>query len=330
MELRQLATFLAVARHLSFTRASQELGYVQSSVTAQIKALESDLDAPLFERLGRRVTLTQAGHELRRHAQEILERAEQAREAVHVAHGRPHEARGILRVAAPGSLCAYRLPTVLRRLQDRFTRLSLVFGPAERTTVLDTLADGSLDVGFLLEESIVAPMLAVERLADEPLRLVAHPDHPLAASDRVATADLADQTMLVSEPDCAQREVVEREFQRAGIRPVVMEFLGVEAQKRCAAEGLGVAMIPVRAAAGETHRGELVVLPWQVAPVLGIYIARHKNRRIPALDALTHAARELWRERTADVDPAAFPTAGEARAVADGGPSGREAPEPDR
>ncbi|MBB4930960.1 DNA-binding transcriptional LysR family regulator [Lipingzhangella halophila] len=296
MELRHLTTFLAVAHHLSFTRAAQELGYVQSSVTVQVKSLENDLDVALFERLGRRVTLTPAGEELRTHARELLERAEQAREAVQLAHGQPHQVNGTLRVAAPGSLCAYRLPGVLRRLKERFPRLSLVFGPAERATVLDTLTDGSLDVGFLLEEDIVAPRLAVERLADEPLRLVAHPSHPLAAAEAVTTADLGDQTMLVSEPDCAQREVIEREFQRAGIRPVLMEFLSIEAQKRCAAEGLGVAMVPIRSAADELHRGELVTLSWEVTPTLGVYIAHHRDRRIPALDALAPITRDLWRE----------------------------------
>ncbi|RNL86455.1 LysR family transcriptional regulator [Halostreptopolyspora alba] len=296
MELRHLTTFLAVAHHLSFTRAAQELGYVQSSVTTQVKTLENELDALLFERLGRRVTLTQAGQELRQHARELLERADQAREAVRVAHGRPHQASGTLRVAAPGSLCAYRLPGVLRRLKERFPRLSLVFGPAERATVLDTLADGSLDVGFLLEEDIVAPRLAVERLADEPLRLVAHPSHPLATANSVATADLAEQTLLVAEPECAQREVIEREFQRAGIRPVLMEFLSMEAQKKCAAEGLGVALVPLRIAEDELHRGELAVLPWRVTPTLGIYVAHHRQRRIPALDALTEITRDLWRE----------------------------------
>jgi DNA-binding transcriptional LysR family regulator len=294
VELRQMTTFLMVARHLSFTRAAHELGYVQSSVTAQIKALESDLGVALFERLGRRVVLTQAGRELRRHAQDLLERAEQARSEVRAAHGRPHEPNGILHIAAPGSLCAYRLPGVLRRLQVRFPRLNLAFGPAGRTEVLDGLTDGSLDIGFLLEESVAAPMLVVETLAEEPLRLVAAPDHPLAGVSRVATADLGACTMLLPEPDCSQRMLIEREFQAAGIRPVVMEFVGVEAQMRCAAEGLGVALVPVHAAAEEIGRGGLAVLPWEHAPTLGIHLARHKNRTIPALDTLAATAREHW------------------------------------
>lgn len=294
MELRQLTTFLAVARHLSFTRAAQELGYVQSSVTAQIKSLESDLGVTLFERLGRRVVLTQAGQELRRHAQELLEHAEKARTEVRAVHGHPHEMHGTLHIAAPGSLCAYRLPGVLRCLRERFPRLNLAFGPAGRAEVLDGLTDGSLDIGFLLEESVAAPMLVVEELAEEPLGLVATPDHPLAGVRRVATADLGAYTMLLPEPDCSQRLLIEREFQTAGIRPVVMEFVGVDAQKRCAAEDLGVAMVPVHAAAEEIRRGELVVLPWEHAPILGVHVARHKNRTIPALHTLSATAREHW------------------------------------
>lgn len=294
MELRQLTTFLAVAHHLSFTRAAQELGYVQSSVTTQIKTLERDLGVRLFERLGRRVLLTAAGEELRGHSRDLLERCELARAATQRAHGRPHEFRGTLRVAAPGSLCAYRLPTVLQHVQQRFPQLSVVLGSADRATMLTNLADGELDVGLFLEEELHAPMLTVRRLGTEPLRLVAHPEHPLTTATRVSTTDLANHTLLLSEPRCAQRETMERELHRAGVRTTVMEFLSVEAQKRCAAAGLGLAPIPVRTALEDVERGELVILPWQVELDLGVFIAWHKHRQIPALNELIAAATNLW------------------------------------
>lgn len=295
MEWKHLETFLAVSRRLSFTRAAKDLGYVQSSVTAHIKSLEADLDVALFERLGRQVRLTEAGQELRRHAQDLINQAEHTRQAVQEAAGDPQHIKGTLRVAAPESLCAYLLPPVLRELQDRFPRLRVVFGPAARDVLITSLGEGSLDVGFLLEETITAPMAAVERLADQPLQLVARPGHPLATHPRVATADLTHETLLLIEPGCAQREVMDRELRQAAIHPVTMEFVSIEALKRCAAAGLGIAMLPAATATAEIARGELVPLPWTTRPVLGIHVLRHKNRQpSTVLTTLSTLAHQHW------------------------------------
>ncbi|MFD0901828.1 LysR family transcriptional regulator [Actinomadura sediminis] len=295
MELKQLTTFLAVARRLSFTQAAQELGYVQSAVTAQIKSLETDLGVPLFERLGRRIALTDAGTELRRHAQFLVGYAEEVRQAVHEANGDPRRYRGTLRIAAPESLCAHHLPAVLRALQDRFPLLRVVFGPAGRTALLNALDEGTLDAGFLLEESVHHPMALAERMAEETLVLVSHPGHRLAEREQVPTAELAGETLLLIERGCAQRDVTERELRRAGIHPLRMEFVSVEALKRCAAGGLGLAVLPASAVADEVERGEVAVLPWTCEPALGVYLVRHKDRRTTAvLDELTALTRAHW------------------------------------
>jgi DNA-binding transcriptional LysR family regulator len=295
VEMKHLATFLEVARAMSFTKAAEELGYVQSSVTTHIKSLEADLDVQLFERLGRRIVLTPAGEELREHARTMTAYAEQAREAVRQAGGDAHEVRGTLHIAAPESLCAYRLPAVLRTLQDRYPLLRVVFRPAGRTALLAGVKDGSLDVGFLLEESVTAAMTVAEVLAEEPLLLVARPGHPLTREAEVATRRLADQTVLVIEKGCAQRELIDAELRGADIDPVTMEFVSVEAIKKCAAAGLGVGLLPASTVSEETQRGELAVLPWTRAPRLGIHMITHRARRpTRALHDLASLARECW------------------------------------
>ncbi|MFV2172105.1 LysR family transcriptional regulator [Actinomadura sp. LOL_016] len=295
MELKHLTTFLAVTHRLSFTKAAQDLGYAQSAVTAQIKSLETDLGVPLFERLGRRIALTDAGIELREHARFLVGYAQEVREAVHEAGGGSRRIRGTLRVAAPESLCAYHLPPVLRALRTSFPLLQVVFGPAGRTGLLDALGEGALDAGFLIEESVDHPMVSADRMAEETLVLVAHPEHHLTARTEVHTAELAAETLLLIERGCAQRDVIERELKRAGIRPVRMEFVSVEALKRCAAEGLGLAVLPASTVADEVARGEVAVLPWTSEPVLGIYLVRHKDRRVTTvLRELTALTRAHW------------------------------------
>jgi DNA-binding transcriptional LysR family regulator len=295
VEMKHLATFLEVARSMSFTRAAEKLGYVQSSVTAHIKALEADLGAALFERLGRRIVLTTAGKELRGHAQHLVNYAEQTREAVRQAGGDPHEVRGTLHIAAPESLCAYRLPAVLGALQDRYPLLRVAFQPAGRAALLAALKEGSLDVGFLLERDVTATMITAELLAREPLLLVARPGHPIADEQSVQTLQLADQTLLLIEKGCAQRELIDAELNEAGVDPVTMEFVSVEAIKKCVEAGLGVAMLPESTVSGEIQRGELVVLPWARSPHLGIYMITHKSRQpTRALHDLASLARARW------------------------------------
>ncbi|MBR7672400.1 LysR family transcriptional regulator, partial [Streptomyces daliensis] len=310
MELKHLTTFLSVARHLNFTRAAQELGYVQSSVTAHIKALEADLEVPLFERLGRRVALTDSGRELCGYAQVLVGYAEQTREAVQGASDDPGKIRGTLRIAAPESLCAYRLPPVLRALQDTFPQLRVAFGPAGRPQLLASLAEGTLDVGFLLEESVENPMVHAEFMMREPMRLVARPEHRLAARERVRTVDLGAETLLLIEEGCAQRTVMDRELRRFQLRPPTMEFVSVEALKRCASAGLGVAMLPAASVADEVRRGELAELRWDKEPVLEVFFVRHKDRSpTRVLQELSAIAREHWAPVEADGEAArAAPT----------------------
>src|SRR5436190_8129479 len=126
MDLRQLATFRMVATTLSFTQTAATLGYVQSSVTAQIQALETDLGVPLFDRLGKRVTLTDAGQRLLHYAEKMLDLAEEARSIV----PGDTEPTGSLTISAPESLCAYRLPVVLNEFRKRYPQVRLMFLPS--------------------------------------------------------------------------------------------------------------------------------------------------------------------------------------------------------
>src|SRR5262245_28513989 len=119
MELRQLTTFRTLARTRSFTRTAAELDYVQSNVSAQIRALEGELGVRLFDRLGRRVVLTEAGHRLLDYAERVLTLVDEARAVV----GEDDEVAGTITVGAPESLCTYRLPPVLREVRARHPRL---------------------------------------------------------------------------------------------------------------------------------------------------------------------------------------------------------------
>ena len=122
MDLRQLKTFQVVATALSFTRAAERLDYAQSSVTAQIRALEEELGVPLFDRLGRRVALTDSGARLLEYADKLLSLADEA----YLAIAETDEPTGQLVISAPETLSAYRLPPLLKQFRQKFPRVQLI------------------------------------------------------------------------------------------------------------------------------------------------------------------------------------------------------------
>ncbi|MEU7304165.1 LysR family transcriptional regulator [Streptomyces sp. NPDC007206] len=276
MELRLLVTFEKVATALSFTRAAAELSYAQSSVTGQIRALESSLGVELFDRLGSRIRLTEAGERLLPYARQIIELADEARAAV----VEPEEPSGTLTVGTMESLTSYRLPPLLEYFHHRHPGVRL----ALRTTIGDetrqALRQGAYDVGFLMEERTEHPGLTTAVLAEEPLALVAAPGHPLTGA-AVATADLVGRPLLATEPGCAYRDLFERELRALGDVDF-LEFGTIEATKRAAAAGLGIALLPEVTVAAELADASLVRLDWEPPFRLRTQLAWRAGKRLPA------------------------------------------------
>ncbi|GAP53088.1 LysR family transcriptional regulator [Streptomyces azureus] len=293
MELRLLVTFEKVATLLSFTRAAAELTYAQSSVTSQIRALEAALGAELFDRLGSRIRLTEAGERLLPYARRIIELSEEARAAVADAE----EPAGSLTVGTMESLTSYRLPPLLELFHHRYPKVRL----ALRTTIGDetrqALRRGTYDLGFLMEAETEHVGLDSEVLAVEPLALVAAPGHPLAGST-VTLPDLVRQSLLATEPGCAYRDLFERELNTLAESVQFMEFGTIEATKRAAAAGLGISLLPEVTVAAELAEGALVRLDWEPSFTLRTQLAWRAGKRLPAHARLfVEQTRKLVAER---------------------------------
>ncbi|MGW5281575.1 LysR family transcriptional regulator [Streptomyces collinus] len=292
MELRLLVTFEKVAAVGSFTRAAAELAYAQSSVTGQVRALESSLGVELFDRLGSRIRLTEAGERLLPYARRIIELTEEARAAVTGA-GEPS---GTLTVGTMESLTSYRLPPLLEYFHHRHPGVRI----ALRTTIGDetrqALRQGTYDVGFLMEEETGHPGLESVVLAVEPLALVAAPGHAMAGRT-LATADLTGQPLLATEPGCAYRDLFERELTASA--PVdFLEFGTIEATKRAAAAGLGITLLPEVTVAAELAEGSLVRLAWEPPFTLRTQLAWRSGRRLaPHVRLFVEQARRLVSEQ---------------------------------
>ncbi|MGW3372411.1 LysR family transcriptional regulator [Streptomyces hydrogenans] len=299
MELRLLATFEKVAEVLSFTRAAAELGYAQSSVTGQIRTLETSLGTELFERLGGRIRLTEAGERLLPYARRMAELAEEARAAV--AAGEP---AGTITIGTMESLTTYRLPPLLEYVHHRHPAVRLALRPTLGDATRQALRQGTYDLGFLMEAGTEHEGLESEVLAPEPLALIASPGHPLAGREGLVTADLAGGGLIGTEPGCAYRDLFEAELAGAAAGgpgsapgPDFLEFGTIEASKRAVASGLGIALLPRIAVQEELASGALVALDWEAPFTLFTQLAWRQGKRLPAhVRLFVEQARRLARE----------------------------------
>src|SRR6185312_1470595 len=292
MELRQLATFREVASALSFTRAAETLDYAQSSVSSQIQELETELGTPLFERLSKRILLSDAGRRLQPYAERMLQLADEARAAV----PSMEEPSGTLTIVTPESLCIHRLPPVLSQFRDRYPVVQVIFRPMDGIDFRRMLTEGRADMGFCYGDRQSFPDLVTEPLVREPLALFAHPDHPLTRRVRVDTRMLHGETLLLTEAGCVYRERFERILSAAGVHPAsTVEFSSIEAIKQCVIAGMGLSLLPEMTVRDELARGRLASLPW-TEPDFGLVtvMAWHRDKWLsPALRAFIALSREV-------------------------------------
>jgi DNA-binding transcriptional LysR family regulator len=295
MEVRQLQIFRTLAEELNFTRTAEKVHTVQSNVTAQIKSLEEELGMPLFDRLGRRVTLTEAGRRFQPFAQQALAAMEQGQRAIQSGA----EPAGPLRIGAPESVLTYRLPLVLRAFRRRFPHVELIFKPYIDATLVTKLESGKFDMAIHMADA--TPNAAVEstRLRTERVFLLCEPSHALASRPTVKPADLAGESLLLTESGCGYRLKLDRVLALGNIRPGnVTEFSSVEAIKQCVAAGMGLALLPAIVVARELRQNQMKALHW-AGPSLDIatHILWHKDKWVsPAMAAFAELCKDKLEE----------------------------------
>ncbi|MFL9657107.1 LysR family transcriptional regulator [Streptomyces sp. PB17] len=247
MELRHLEYFLAVAEELNFTRAAGRLHVVQSGVSASIRALERELDARLFDRTSKRVSLTEAGAALLPQARKAVEAARAGRDAVAQVQG---GLRGSVTIGTLSVLSLVDLPALFADYHTTHPGVRLQLQVASRGSVglAEGLAQGTLDIAFL---SLPRPLpgLTVRRLTSTPMIGLLPADHPLADRTEVDLRDLADAGFIDSPLGYGNRIIVDERMAAMGLqRRVVIEVPDIVTAPAYVRGGLGVAVLPAFAA----------------------------------------------------------------------------------
>jgi len=278
--LRQLRVFESAARHLSLTRAAEELHLTAPAVSIQVKQLEGHARASLFERRGRGLALTQAGEEVLAHAREILGHIRGAEEAIAQLDALE---RGLLDVSVINAGDHF-FPWIVAAFRREHPGIRVRITVQNRDELLARLAAHDTDLA-VMSHPPVEPGFAATAFAPHPHVIAAAPGHPLAGKRRIPLSVVAREPLLAREPGSATRLVMDQVFAEAGVVPrVEMEIASNETIKQAAAAGLGVAFLSAHALRQELALGSLAILDVEGFPVVRQwYVVRRGDRRLPRI-----------------------------------------------
>lgn len=197
MEFRQLKTFRAVCQNLSFTKTAEQLYMAQSSVSAQIRSLETELGVKLFDRIGRSIALTDAGRKLYDYACRLEGITEEIKSEV----GGDKYLKGTLTIRMPETLASVYMPRVIERYIEDYPDVRLEFINCSDLQLARELNSGRIDLAFLMSDLVKLKDVKVTFLKSEKLVMVAAPEHILATKIRVTLQDLNEETILFPRTD---------------------------------------------------------------------------------------------------------------------------------
>ena len=264
MLMAQVAGFLEIARQRNLSRAAEALHLTQPALTARLQSLEAELGTPLFERSHRGMRLTDAGLAFLPHAERALEALDTGRTLL-AEHARGTAGR--LTIGTAPAVGAYVLPGLLARYVERFAAIRLVVRTGHSEEIADLVARGELDIGLIRE--LHHPGLIVASLYEDELLLVVPPSHEFVGLGRIDVERLADATLVLFDRTSSYYDLTNAIFRAAGVAPrSIIELDNIEAAKQVVRQGLGVALLPVTAIAGDVARGALRAIPLDgVAPM---------------------------------------------------------------
>jgi DNA-binding transcriptional LysR family regulator len=275
---RQVKVFEAVARHLSYSHAAQELRMSQPAVSIHVRQLEEHVGLPLFEQVGRKVYLTPGGRELLRYSRAILEQLKEADDALAALKG----VRGGRLNIAVISAGDYFFPGLLAEFCRRHDGVTVQLTVNNREEILRQLAENTTDLTVLLRPPD-GPDMVAEPFAPQPHVIIAPPGHPLAAERRIPLQALAREPFIVRERGSDTRLAMEELLADSGARfDIAMEIKSTETIKQAVIAGMGISFLSTHTIGRELQLGLLTVLDVKGFPVLREWhVVHHGSKRLP-------------------------------------------------
>lgn len=255
MNIRHLTVFLTVCEHMNMTRAAEELYMTQPSVSQMIAELEQYYNIRLFERLNRRLYLTEAGKRLQSYARHIINLEAEAKKNLADLNG-----GGVLRIGAGQTVGAYLLPEIIAQFKNQFPDVE-VFSRVENTRVIEQfLLEDTLDIA-LLEGQIHSPDLVEESFLDDDLAVACAPNHPLIKKAHISARDLSPYGFIIREEGSGTREIFANQMHTLGIQwKETGIYNSTDAIKNAVQNNLGLGILPILAIQQEIMDGTIHLL----------------------------------------------------------------------
>ena len=282
--LRQLDTFLEVARHLSVSRAAELLHVSQPAVSMQMHQLEEAIGLPLYEQVGRKIRLTDAGIDFESYAVGAVAQLKELEDAM-------AQRRGLRKgkiTLAMVSTAKYFVPMLLVKFRKRFPDIDVTLLIHNRENIMQLLTRNEIDLVIMGRAPENIDCIATA-FATNPLGVISAPEHPLSRRRAAPLASLQDQEFVVRENGSGTRHAMERLFAEHGVTPrIVMEMPSNETIKQAVMAGMGLSFLSLRTIRHELASGHLVLLDVQ-----GLPLVRHWHITHLASKRLSPAAREF-------------------------------------
>ena len=256
MDLDQLHTFLEIVRLKSFSKAAQTCYRTQPAVSAQVRQLEQELGAALFERLGTKISLTTAGKIFAEYAEQILDLRRRAQDSINELERSP---RGELVIAANEATCIYVLPGVFAEYVKKFPNVQLSVDRSYGSRVVEAVMDNLADFG-ITQLPVTEKKLQVVKIHSDEIILLLPPRHALAGRRFVTARDLIGHALLMPKSGTTRArldvwmEPVESEMQ------IAMELDSTEMMKRFVLSGLGISFLAASNCREEVAQGKLAAV----------------------------------------------------------------------
>jgi DNA-binding transcriptional LysR family regulator len=305
MDLDQLHTFLEIVRLKSFSKAAQSCFRTQPAVSAQVRQLETELNAPLFERLGTKIALTAAGHIFAEYSEQILRLRRAAQDTINELERTP---RGELLIAANEATCIYVLPLVFSEYKKQFPNVQILVDRSYGARVVEAVVDNQADFG-ITQLPVEEKRLQVVKIHSDEIKVLVPSGHPLAGNKQVTPEDLVPHPLLLPKTGMTRRRLNTWMAAVEDDLNVSMELDSTEMIKRFVAAGLGVSFLAGTHCRDEVAAGQLVAISLAPDPMvrqlaliyrkdkalskaaLGFIEATMKNAVIDATGAVRSATR---------------------------------------
>jgi DNA-binding transcriptional LysR family regulator len=254
MDFYQLLYFQKAAETRNISRAAEELLITQPAVSKQIRSLEEELGAKLFDRIGKKIFLTKTGEVFSAHAAKILRSVQEAKTAVKDLSG---ECAGELVIGTSDHISLHRLPGILKAYVTTFPKVDLKLRCHRSETVIEMVVKNIVDLGVVTLPG-VAPHLVTKVIWHDPMSLVFPKGHPLGSLKKVALHDIAPFGMILPEGGTTTRIKIVAAFEKKRFLPkVTMEVAYIETIKGLVKAGLGISILPDKAVEQEIRDGVL-------------------------------------------------------------------------